>query len=526
MKNKLFCFSSAFLLATGFGFSQSLPLGSWKDYLSYQQGVSVSLGAGKAFCCTSSGVFSYNPGDNSIERYNKVTGLSDIGCTVARYNTNTNTLLVGYSDGNIDLVANNQVTNIPDLKNSLVQGSKTINNVYFLKNIAYVACGQGIIEIDLTQGIILNEYLIGSFGSALNVLSVCISNTDTIFAATVKGIYKASLFDGNLNDYQDWTQIPDTILPTGTYSTLVNCGTKMYAVFSNSTAADTIYVYNSGKWSVYPYILGDKIVSLESLNTKDSSYLIYADNYSVAVYDANGYRSLFISNYGFASSVNAADATLDNSGNVWIADRFFGLVESSKNNSGQNYLPPGPFYNSIFDMAVSGSNIYLAPGGYHSDESPLGWTNLGISAYHGDSWYRLTDYPPIPPGPTDSIYDLCCVAVDPKNPLHACAGSWGDGLVEYNDTGIINVYGGVPSTLENLYPYIYGYIVRVGGVGFDSTGNLWASNSSVPSDYISVRENLTDYGNLLTSVALHHLTRSPQNFWLHKPALNGYFSQE
>ena len=128
---------SRFLLASFFlflkftdSYSQDVPIGSWKDYLSYQQGLTVCQGGNKIYCCASSGVFSYDLGDNSIDRLNKITGLSDINATVARYNNYDNILVIGYSDGNIDIVGNGQIINISDLKNSSVQGSKNINNIF------------------------------------------------------------------------------------------------------------------------------------------------------------------------------------------------------------------------------------------------------------------------------------------------------------------------------------------------------------------------------------------------------------
>lgn len=514
MKTKLAGFCIALFLTVSNCYAQDLPLGHWSDYLSYQQGLTVCQGGGKFYCCCASGVFSYNPSDHSIDRFNKVTGLSDIGCSVARYNAYDNTLVIGYSNGNIDLFANNQIVNIPDLKNSYVQGSKSINNVYFDKNYAYLSCGQGLMVIDLSQDIIVGLYYIGPSASALKVYATTIY-LDTIYAATAKGIYKASKYDPNLSDFKDWSVVPDTIIAKGVYNGIVTCGNKMFASYAkhltnNAYNQDTIYVYTPGKWSLFKDSHGDTLgirdnfYSLEGPVANNNPYLTYCGNYNASVLDTAGNMLLRVIGYGFSNNSSQKDAILDNSGNLWIADGNFGLVESAANNTGQNFCPPGPFSNSIFDMKASGSNFYIAPGGYDGSFTPLYQRGIGVSANSNGTWTRLTDDPPNPPG--DTLNDLNCIAIDPLNPSHAAAGSWNHGLVEYNDTGIIHAYSPTNSTLLNLYPYGSGYC-RIGGVAFDSSGNLWVTNSSVQSNYLSVKKpNGTwqsfDFGGIAPSVTV------------------------
>ena len=152
------------VLLINFGlYGQDVPIGAWKDYLSYRNGITVTMGQNSSgqnviYCVAGSALFSYNTSDNSIDKLTKISGLSDVGPTVARFNSNDNVLVIGYPNGNIDILNNKTITNIPDLKNSNLQGSKNINCIYFIGNNAYIGCGQGIMEIDLTQDVILNTF--------------------------------------------------------------------------------------------------------------------------------------------------------------------------------------------------------------------------------------------------------------------------------------------------------------------------------------------------------------------------------
>jgi len=227
------------LIAASLTKGQNAPIGQWKDYLAYQQCSKICQGQNLMYCTSQSGIFSYNLGDNSIEKYNRVTGLSDIGTNVARFASYNNTLFIGYTDGNIDLMQNGQVVNIPDLKNSSIQGSKSINDIYFINNIAYVSCGQGIMQMDIAQDIILNTFFIGSNSSAINVHSLTVFN-DSIFAATDNGIYKASLYDANLNNFYEWKRVSNHVLAPGKYNAIAAVGNTLYVNFSKLLTDDSL----------------------------------------------------------------------------------------------------------------------------------------------------------------------------------------------------------------------------------------------------------------------------------------------
>jgi len=481
----------AFSLTSIYSQSQNVPLGQWTDYLSYQQGLTVCQGGGNMYCCGPSGVFSYNLSDHSLQRYNKVTGLSDIGCSVARYNPYNNTLVIGYVDGNIDLMTNNQVVNIPDLKNSSVLGSKTINNIYFSSNLAYISCGQGLMVIDMSQDIILDVCNIGPFGSALNINATTILNNDTIFAATDKGIYKISVNDPNIQNYGDWT-IDSAHLPKGVYNGIISCGNKLFVSYArhlNTPATykeDTLFIYSSGKWT-RDTAIHQNIYSLDVSTVNNTPYITCAEYANEDILDTTGKSIRHVNSYSFGGSVSPNDGILDNYLNVWIADANYGLVEFFyPYATAQSYFPSGPFSNSIFSVTAQGSTVYVAPGGYiQSDELPLNSGGIGTSEYSNGSWYRL-----IESSPTDTLLDLCCIAIDPQNPLHAFAGSYGHGIVEYNNYAVTNAYD-ASNTNNVLSSLSYGsyYSDRIGGVAFDAADNLWAANSNVNTCLVVKEKN-------------------------------------
>lgn len=128
--------------------SKDIAIGQWRTHYAYQQAKEVCIANNKVYCNTSGGVFTYNMSDNSIETITKINGLSDMGASSINFNTYNNTVLIGYSNGNIDLIQNDIYYNIPDLKNKSITASKAINNIFFYNQYAYLSCGFGIVVVN------------------------------------------------------------------------------------------------------------------------------------------------------------------------------------------------------------------------------------------------------------------------------------------------------------------------------------------------------------------------------------------
>ena len=55
-------------------------------------------------------------------------------------------------NGNVDIVKNRQVINIPFIKNSAnIIGSKTINNIHVSNGVAFLSCSFGLVKLNINQ---------------------------------------------------------------------------------------------------------------------------------------------------------------------------------------------------------------------------------------------------------------------------------------------------------------------------------------------------------------------------------------
>jgi hypothetical protein len=505
----IFFFSLLIIGITARG--QDVPLGSWKDYLSYRNGITVTMGKNIVYCVAGSGIFSYNLNDNSVEKLNKVTGLSDVDPTVARCSPDGKTLIIGYTDGNMDLLQNNTIINIPDLKNSGVQGSKNINCIYFPANTNYalIGCGQGIMQLDLSQDVILNTYYLGTLGAALNVRGITVYK-DSIFATTDIGISKGALNDPFLTNYNDWVRVPNTILPWGKYNSIVTVGDSVFSDFSLFATEgvydkDTIFVYSEGQWSRYLYCKGNTTVySLEASKVGNKNYLVASTHYTLNAFDmSNNSQPINTGIYIFpGNTISTAvpyDALIDGNMNIWVADNTFGLVKANLPfYNATIYTPQGPYSNQVFNMAVSNNDLWVVAGAYDINLTAT-YNGTGASVLENGTW----NYIPNNPG----VADLNCIAVDPWNPVHAFAGSWGAGLEEFGDNAIINVWDSSNTKTNGQYNGIQNIDApfenfRTGGVAYDTLGDVWVTNSLAISKYLTVEKpdlswHAVDFGGLV-----------------------------
>ncbi|HNW97932.1 MAG TPA: two-component regulator propeller domain-containing protein [Bacteroidales bacterium] len=460
--------------------SQGVGIGEWREHLPYNNCISITEGNGKIFCATKYSVFSYDKSDNSIQRISKINYLSDIGVSRVKYHNGLNLLLVTYTNGNIDLIDNNGLTtNISDIKRKPITGNKTINNILFIDNFAYLACGFGIVVLDLAKKEIKDTYYIAEGGFQIKVFDLT-TDGSKIYAATESGLYEADLSCPYLSNYSYWTKHTEMPHPDGIFNTVAYFhGTLYINLYGNAYNDDTLYIYKNGIWNCYdPTYTSNRY----ELNVKDNIMLVIEEG-DIDQLDTNGINISRIYTYNSTSIPNAPsprDAIFDNEINnvVWIADANVGIVRNEGVWTSTNFQPNGPKTTNAWDISVENSNLWVAPGGLDG-----AWNNVyngdGLFSFIDENW--ATHNRDNTPG-LDTIYDIVCVAVNPSNSSQVFAGSWSKGLLEFNNQTLTNVYDSTNSTLK------CNYRTGVAGIIFDEDNNLWVTNSAV-NTALNVRMN-------------------------------------
>lgn len=460
-------------------FSQ-IGIGQWRDHLPYKSGISVAEAGSRIYCATPYSLFYYEKTDNSVEKLSKVNGLSDVGISKISFDKNSGILIVAYTNSNVDLIKNNQIINISDIKRKQILGNKTIHNIFIRNNLAYLSCGFGIVVLDFIREEIKDTYYIGVNGSYLNIFDLSANETN-FYAATENGIYTALINAPNLADFESWqriTTIPDF---ASSFNLVEFFGGK---IILNKTNAgyndDVLYIQDGLGWQPFSQADQSDIIDIVAEDNK----LLFCRNMDVLVYNQQFALQTKIWSPN-QKSIFPKSVLIDHENQIWIADSKNGLVKTSSDGwQGEFIHLNGPDFVDVFSMKAAGNDLWVASGGRSSVWAPL-FKREGIYSFINESWNSINCLSEdCTSAELENVQDMLSLAINPFNHKQVFAGTWQTGLLEFNDGSLTEIYNTENSSLGiwNADPSR----ILVSDLAFDKAGNLWVANSGA-NDILSVK---------------------------------------
>lgn len=510
--------------------SSQIPVGTWRTHLSYGKGTSVAMAENVVYAISDGSLFSYRINDLSLSTYSKIDGLNDIFMTIVRYDADSKNILLGYDNGNIDLINGSAITNIPDIKIKSISGDKGINNLRFNNGLAYLALDFGIVVLNMDRAEVKETFKLNFNGQDNAVNDVEIMG-DTIFAATAKGIYYG-LLSTNLIDQRNWKVFTQAPLNSKPYYHLARVGSYLLGAQSDNINSNFgVYVLNdlNGK-------LVSTIFKLSQLQAKGNDLVIYGLT-QVRVLDKNNNFSIkssftsYILGDEYKSEQNAIQVKggyLTGDADYYIADNTLGLVHHKTAVKSSVLTPNGPQMNNLRRLKITNGKLRIAHGGEE------GWNRKNlygvISTFDNQKWSAISRYNN---QGLIGLYDFMDLAVDPRDPEHYFATCWGNGVVEFQGETVVNVFNDLNNTSSSLINIIPGGpYTRTNGIAYDKDNNLWITNSEVPkpisclkNDGTWVALRYTDIDNAGTKVYAHGkiMVADDGNKWVLIPRNVGIF---
>lgn len=470
------------ILISVHSFSAQRLKGTWQDYLSYSKTTKVVLAGNRVYCASTGGLFYFDTTDNSLNKFTSNDGLTDFGIKTIEWNETGKVLIVAYNNGNIDLIVNSKVANLPDIKRKQMTGDKGIYGITCIGNEAYLSCGFGIVVLNLTKQEVKDTWFIGENGSAVKVNDFETDGT-YYYAATDKGIYVADKNNASLQDFRNWSRVNNIPHSTEKFSQLAFHSGKIIANYTpDKYAEDELYILNGNSWTRYL----SKIGYAFDLNVV-SGYLLVASRAEVYIVNSdhqiistlNSYKQ----NTKTISQIFPRSAVMSSGGTIWIADNTYGLIKI--NGVGHEFLSPnGPVDNMIFSMQNNNGDLWIAPGGITGSWGNL-WNSAYIMLFRQGEWKSYTS---ANVAEFMKKHDITSVVPDPKDADHLFAGSWGSGIFEFRGDKLLNHYTHKNSVLQSALPEADNEVnyVRIGGMDFDSQGNLWITNSETAKNLLKL----------------------------------------
>ena len=455
-----------------------IPIHQWTTHAPGSKVINVEKVNDKIYAATPYEVFYYNTSDNSINKLTKVNGLSDFGIEVMRHNPYNDMIIICYSNTNIDIIdKDGNITNISDIKNKNILGDKSINDIYFIDNEAYLSCSFGIVLINLNKKEIKETYIIGENGSYLNINDITLYN-NKLYAATSNGIYYADYNNKNLVDFSQWAQDSTLIHKNLNYSEIETFNNQLLANYSrNEYNTDTLFVYDGNKWDYHAHNTPSIKRSIRAYDDQ----IVMAANYSIiALGTDNKIKQLYNKN------IEPFDCIYDKNEDVyWIADKTNSIYKLIPRVSCNPIIFNGPYSNSVFELKARGEALWVAPGGYSSTWAK-NWMKDGVFYYRENKWRNLNRYTK---EALDTISDISSIAIDPIEDTKVYVGSFHKGILEFENSKLIDIYTKENSSLGESRGSNYIYVT---GMDFDSERNLWIANSGA-ENMLSVKTSTNDW---------------------------------
>ncbi len=426
--------------------SQDVNIGSWKNYLSYSSASYIAEAENKIYCVADSGLFFIRKEDNSINRISKVTGLSDVDVKQVAYCYNSKATIITYANCNIDIIKNEIIINISDIKRQDIIG-KNITNITIKDKVAYLSCTFGLVLIDLEKEEVKDTYNIGD-AAGMYKINGCAFIGDSIIVATPQGLFYANSNSQNLSDYSNWAFLSQ---------------------HTNEETYDNIIYGNN-------ILNGDFSDQITSISYNNS--LIKTELTKITITENTGIQKVLT----HEKFEEVKYAWLDNEDYLWVADGINGLLKFINDEYHESYLPEGPKDNKLFAVNFINDRLYVCHGGHIN----FGSTNNknGASVMNQfDSW-RNYDYYEL-----ENSKDIVEVSGKGNKVYFA---SFYNGIIELENNEVVKKYSwwNTNNVLDTIPWWSSDNWMPIADVKFDNSGNMWGLLSSVENPlFVKTKDN-------------------------------------
>ncbi|QLL56730.1 type IX secretion system anionic LPS delivery protein PorZ [Empedobacter falsenii] len=354
MKTKLFIFITMIFTSLN---AQNDKV-RWADLFSYNNVKLLEEVNGVIYCGTENGIFLFNPQNPTSDwiKLNKTNFLNNVGVSAMAYDKDSDSFLVGYENGGLDLLKSGESTMVLDIKWNGFSGDKKVNHIFINDGIAFISGAFGIVSYDLKE----EEFKETTRTNTAVVNDAAILN-NKLYIATSNGIYSSELTSKKLNN----PNINSWIQPT------FNQNVTNIELFENQiyySINNELKTLNGSSVGSYNTILNLKSSNGQLIVTQNNQVSILNGlDYPIIDEDGNEINfnsGIFINNIYFGGSVN------------------HGIINLSNH---KEYYPDGPFTNKAWSVTTKNGKVWIAPGGTESYSNVLE-NNDGFFYYDTKKW--------------------------------------------------------------------------------------------------------------------------------------------
>lgn len=314
-------------------FSQNIPIETWRNHFSFNRINNITSSENSIICSGDNGLFFVNKQSGETTLLAKQDGLSDVSPADIHYDIPSNSLVLCYESGLIDIYRDSKNITVKSIYESLLSGDKSIKDITVSNGKIYAANGFGIVVVNITNGEVIESYQSIGSGATDVVPNEVHSTPNYLVTITDQGLMAGAL-DQNLLDFNNWTLLEES---TNSFRDLTTIDNDHIAVIVNDTA---IFSYNlSDHSSRLLFSSAQELTDLTSVG--EEIYYISANN----LYQLGGPS---IQSF----NIEIRSAYYDDG--FWIATENEGLIDPS----GSIILLNGPLSDNIQHIQFAGNQLF------------------------------------------------------------------------------------------------------------------------------------------------------------------------
>lgn len=449
--------------------AQNVPLGTWGVHVPWQSAVDVAIDGQRVWGGLEASVVAVDRDDLSMTRYTKANGLSDVEVAAMASDQTAAAVVIAYANANIDIIQGNAIYNLPDVRNALITGDKSVNGIFTYRGTAWISTGFGIVRLNIANREISDTYFVGPGNTNLRINDLW-ADSAFVYAATADGVLRGTIDPFvNLSDAdnpQSWFRFNYERhgLPETEADAVDALNGVMYAFLGDELfalpAGDTV-------WTPVPHDAG-----WFTRGTVSANGLLWLSQVRLDGEEVTGTRigtfngTTFSFPWGGGQQVpRPLNLAVDESGEVWYADLFAGLSRLSASGA-DRFVPNGPYKRTVFGMEYFDGSVYVASTGM----SPtLNGDNVflpyGFYRSTDQVWANFNEFNVSGLVGMEDVADIAAIPGEGKLLISAHA----NGLIEYDlATGATTV---IERPSDDDGPF------RSIALTTDASGNVWIANA-------------------------------------------------
>lgn len=421
-------------------------VGNWMIHTSFVRNdvKAVVEGHRWVYYLTGSSLFRLDKSTLENESLSKLNELSDMGVANIYYNSDKDYLVVVYSNSNIDVImSDGTVVNMPEVKDAMLQSSRTINDVTFAPGLMYLATNFGYLVINDSKMVVKESHLYGEPMTSVAQVGdlLLLSTTDKIYYGNAGKYYEnlSSLKKSSLSGGCRFWPISDKSffrISSRTKQVIVTVDEEGNATFDDSNEV------LSKEVAVVQNTPGGLLLNVPN----DTCYKVGKDGLNPQVVCTNG---------------EMCSANPDGEGAFWAAgSKGLHLLDSEN-----YYVPNAMSFASPFWMTYNQAQDKL----YVSNTAANGVLDIAsptaVNTYDGMKWADVTpEGVPTNGNPLDGSFWMEFLPSDPNTYFF---GTFRYGLLKVVDNEIAQIYNMTNSPLVKVQGAMYPV------TSVDRNGNVW-----------------------------------------------------